>query len=287
MSRGSRNTAGVAGFTRLPSRLLVTLILIGICASMAYPLYLTLVTSVKTLHDYQGNYIGIPKEWTGSAYARAWTRSHVSHYAWNSVKVTAMSLILLLITVVPAGFAFAKLRFPFRRVILSTVIGLVIIAPALQIIPVIKIATAYHLMDSHLGLALVQVTFSLSFGIYLMSAYFESVPSTIFEAATIDGAGAFGTFWRIALPIAKPGVLTLLTFGFLSYWNEYIYAFIMLPTPDNRTLPVGIAGLTGGEFYQDQPLITAGVVITMVPCVLMFLLLQRNLNEGLTAGVTK
>lgn len=274
------------GIHRLSTRMMISLILLALAASMLYPLYITILTSFKTLPDYQRNAAGLPKTWTLHNFSQAWTQGHVSEYARNSVVVTAMALALLVVVVTPAGYAFAQLKFPGQRIFLAAIVSIVIISPSLQIIPLFKIAAAYHLIDSHAGLALIYVSFSLPFGIYLMSAYFEGVPSSIFDAATVDGAGPFTAFLRIALPIARPGLLTLITFSFLGFWNEYIFGLIILLNPAKRTLPVGVASLQSAS-YTSQPLLAAGLVITMIPCVLVFLLLQRNLNEGLTAGAVK
>lgn len=270
----------------LPTRVLISLILLGLAASMLFPLYITIITSFKTLPDYQRNGLGLPKTWTLHNFHLAWSQGHVGEYARNSAVVTAIALVLLVIVVVPAGYAFAKLKFPGQRIFLAAIISLVIISPNLQVVPIFKTAATYHLIDHQAGLSLIYVSFSLPFGIYLMSSYFEGVPSTIFDAATVDGAGPFSTFIRIALPIARPGLLTLLTFSFLGFWNEYLFGLVILLDPAKRTLPVGVATLTS-ESYTSLPLLSAGLVITMVPCLLVFMLLQRNLNEGLTAGAVK
>lgn len=285
MKAGARS-ARQGGIHHLSTRLLISLIFVGLAASMLYPLYVTLITSFKTLPDYQRNSFGLPKTWTLSNFSEAWSRGHVGEYARNSIVVTAMALILLVVVVAPAGYAFAQLKFPGQRIFLAAVVSIVIISPSLQIIPIFKMAATYHLIDSHAGLALIYVSLSLPFGIYLMSAYFEGVPASIFDAATVDGAGPFTAFLRIALPIARPGLLTLVTFSFLGFWNEYIFGLIILLDPAKRTLPVGVASLQSTS-YTSQPLLAAGLVITMIPCVLIFLLLQRNLNEGLTAGAVK
>lgn len=284
--RRQRRFAPAAAIASLPTRVLVSLIFLGIAASMLFPLYITIITSFKTLSDYQGNSLGLPKTWTWHNFAAAWTQGNMGEYARNSAVVTGIGLVMLVVVVLPAGYAFAKLEFPGRRVLLAAIISIVVISPNLQVVPIFKMAADYHLVDNQAGLSLVYVSFSLPFGIYLMSSYFEGVPSTIFDAARVDGAGALTTFLRIAVPIARPGLLTLLTFSFLGFWNEYLFGLIILLDPNKRTLPVGVASLQS-ESYTSQPLLSAGLVITMIPCVLIFLLLQRNLNEGLTAGAVK
>lgn len=274
------------GIHRLSSRALVLLILVALAASMLFPVYITLISSVKTLPEYQRSSLGWPSTWTFHNFVQAWGQGHMSRYALNSIVVVVMNLVLVLVTVTPAGFAFAKMRFRGQRFWLGALMALVIVSPGLQLVPIFKVANSFHLINSFIGLALIHTAFSLSFGVYMMSAYFTGVPSAVFEAAAIDGAGTFGTFVRIAIPIARPGILTLLTFTFLSCWNEYLYALIILLDPNKRTLPVGVAFLQN-ESYTSQPLLSAGLVITMLPCVLIFILLQRNLNEGLTLGMGK
>lgn len=279
-------TAKQNGLYRLPTRMLVSLVFLALAISMLYPLYITIITSFKTLPDYQNSSFGWPKTWTWANFARAWSQADVGLYARNSVVITAMAIVLLVVVVTPAGYAFARWRFPGSRVLLAGIVSIVIISPSLQIVPIFKIAAQLHLIDQQPGLSLIYVSFSLPFGIYLMSSYFEGVPASIFEAATIDGAGAFSSFVRIAVPIARPGLLTLLTFSFLGFWNEYVFGLVILLDPHKRTLPVGVASLESAA-YTSQPLLCAGLVISMVPCALVFMLLQRNLNEGLTAGAVK
>jgi ABC-type glycerol-3-phosphate transport system permease component len=285
MSRRVR-ASGVAAITNMPAKVLISLIFAAIAASMLFPLYISIITAFKTLPDYQKSNTAWPSAWTVKNFTEAWSRAHMDRYTLNSVIVTAMCLVLITVVVTPAGFAFAKLKFPGKRLLLGVIISLVVISPGLQIVPVFKLVNSYDLISTHIGLAVVLVAFHLTFGIYLMSSYFEGVPSEVFEAARIDGTGTYGTFLRIALPLARPGLLTLLTFSFLGFWNEYIYALILLLDPNSRTLPVGIAGLRGVT-YTNQPLVGAGTVIAMIPCVLVFLLLQRNLQEGLTMGMSK
>jgi ABC-type glycerol-3-phosphate transport system permease component len=282
----SGSIPGTGAINKLPTKIVITMVFAVIAASMLYPMYITIITAFKPLAEYRKSNTAWPSEWTFVNFTQAWSRAHMDRYTLNSVIVTVLCLILITVVVTPAGFAFAKLRFPAKRLFLGLIIAMVVISPGLQIVPVFKMVNAYGLISSHIGLAIVLVAFHLTFGIYLMSSYFEGVPSEVFEAARIDGAGIYGTFFRIAMPLAKPGLLTLLTFSFLGFWNEYIYSFILLLDPDKRTLPVGVAGLIGVT-YTSQPLVGAGTVIAMVPCLLVFLILQRNLQEGLTMGVSK
>jgi len=271
---------------KLSGKWLVSLLFLAVSLSMLYPLYITIVLSMKTVPDYQRNKVGLPRHWTLSNFSHAWTQGHMGRYTVNSVIVVALALVILIVAAVPAGYAFAQFSFPFRRTLLGGIVAFAIVSPGLQIVPVFKLATELHFINSYLGLALIYAAFSVPFGVYLMSAYFEGVPRAIFEAGIVDGAGVFSRFLRLAVPIARPGLLTLITFAFLTFWNEFIFALFILLDPNKRTLTAGVARLHD-DVYTSQPLLAAGLVFTMVPCVLVFALLQRNLNEGLTAGATK
>lgn len=277
---------------RLSTRTLVFALLAALAVSMAYPLVITTLASFMTLPDYQANGPGWPREWTLENYTTAWGQGHIGAYAVNSLVVTGLALVILVVVAVPAGYALGQLEVPFRRWVLLGILSLAIVSGGLQLVPLARLARNPVLValglgsGSFLGLALIYVSFFLSFAIYLMASYFEGLPRPMFESATIDGAGDFKAFWHIAVPLARPGVLTMITFGFLSFWNDFLLALILLPDSDMRTLPVGVA-LLEGQAYTSQPLLAAGVVLTMIPCLLVFLVLIRNLNEGLTVGAVK
>lgn len=277
---------------RLSTRVLIFLVLLAVAVSMTYPLATTLLSSFMTLADYQANGPMWPSPWTLENYTTAWEQGHIASYAVNSVIVTGLALAISVLVVVPAGYALGQLEVPFRRAVLLGILSFGILSAGLQLVPLTKLMRSPVLAQlgigsgSYLGLALVYAAFFLPFAIYLMASYFEGLPKPMFESATIDGAGALRAFLLIAVPLARPGVLTMLTFGFLSFWNDYLFALILMPGDDVRTLPVGVA-LLENQDYTSQPLVSAGVVITMVPCLLIFLVLIRNLNEGLTVGAVK
>lgn len=278
--------------TRIGTRVLIFAALLAMAVSMSYPLIATVFASFMTLPDYQVNGPTWPQQWTMENYQTAWSQGHVSDYAVNSLIVTGLAVLVLVLVAVPAGYALGLLEVPRRRVILVGILALAVISGGLQLIPLAKLARNPLLVTlgigtgSYLGLALIYVSFFLSFGVYLMASYFEGLPRPMFESATIDGAGPLRSFLYIAVPLAIPGILTMITFGFLSFWNDYLFALILLPDETMRTLPVGTAFLES-QSYTSQPLVAAGVVLTMIPCLLVFLVLIRNLNEGLTLGAVK
>lgn len=277
---------------RLSIRVLIFLALAAVAVSMAYPLVTTVLSSFMTLSDYQAHGPTWPDPWTISNYTTAWARGHVGRYAINSIIVTGLALAIAIVVVVPAGYALGQLEVPYRRVILLGILSFGILSAGLQLVPLTKLARSPLLVGlgigsgSYVGLALIYVAFFLPFAVYLMASYFESLPKPMFESATIDGAGALRAFLLVAVPLARPGMLTMLTFGFLSFWNDYLFALLLMPSENVRTLPVGVA-LLESQDYTSQPLLASGVVITMVPCLLVFLILIRNLNEGLTVGAVK
>ncbi len=267
-------------------RALVTALFFALAVSMLFPLFMVIVASFKTLDEYQRSSIGVPQHWTFENYREAWAVGHLGPYALHSALVTAITIVLLVGLATPAGYAFAHMSFPFRRSLLVFTISLVIVSQNQLVVPIFRTAQQLGLLNQYFGLAVVFTGLHLPFGIYLMSSYFEGVPRSLFQAAAIDGAGAFRTFFGIALPIARPGVLTLVTFTFLGIWNEYLYSLLILQDPTKRTLMVGIQ-LLQSSWYVSQPMVSAGLIVAIIPCLIMFVLLQRNLNEGLTAGAVK
>ena len=266
---------------------MATIALLSVLAfTTIMPIVFVVVTSFKTSEDYAANKIGLPNPWTLDNLVRAWERAHVSEYAMNSFIVVSMAVVLIVITSAPAGYALVHLRFPFRRLGLVAIVALLLIPTTVLMVPLFRTVQQMGLLNSFVGLALVYATLNLPFSVYLMVAYMHGVPREILEAAEVDGASIFRRFLNVAIPLTLPGVLTVATLNFVWLWNELLFALLFLQEKSMRTLIVGVA-LLRGQHTSDIPLVAAGLLLSMIPPVLVFVFLQRSLARGLTAGAVK
>jgi len=256
-----------------------------------YPLYVMIAQSLKspkeaaqappTLfpHDFStANYSGLSH--TGGI--------NVFDHILNSAMVSIGATIATVILATLGGYAFAKLRFPGSNLVFFATLATFMIPFQAIITPLYIVLKDLGLQNSLLGLGLVYTTFNLPFGLFLMRNSFAAVPGTLEEAALIDGCGPFGAMWRVMLPVAIPGLITTALFTFFASWNEFFAALILISDQSQFTLPVTLTLISSGTFGSiNWGLLQAGVALTIVPCIVIYLLLQRYYVGGLLSGALK
>lgn len=209
-------------------------------------------------------------------------------YAGNSMLIAAGTVLLTVLVSVPAGYGFSKFRFPGQSVLFVLIMATMMIPFQSILTPLFLILKAFRLQNNLFGLVLIYVTFQLPFSVFMMRNAFDAVPKALIEAARIDGASQTTILRRIMLPIALPGVATVAMFAFLNSWNEFLAALIFLSDQNKFTLPIMLVNVSSGIYgIIDWGALQAGIAVTMVPCILLFLLLQRYYVRGLTAGAVK
>jgi putative chitobiose transport system permease protein len=225
----------------------------------------------------------IPQEPTLANYVRVWNQLPVANFFLNSVIVAAATVIFNILLTSLAAYPFAKMNFRGRNVIFYMLLATFIIPPQLTYIPSFVLAVnTFHYYDSIL--ALIFPSLATVFNIFLLRQAFKSVPNDLLDAARIDGAGELRIWWQILMPIVRPSLATAAIFTFVNQWNDFLWPSLMLHTRSNMTLPVGLVALQG-MFASDSRGIAAGVVITVVPIMIFFILLQRQFIRGLTGAV--
>ena len=209
-------------------------------------------------------------------------------YAGNSVMVALGTVLLTVLVAVPAGYGFSKFKFPGQAVLFIITMATLMIPFQSILTPLFLILKFLRLQNSLLGLTLIYATFQLPFSIFMMRNAFDAVPKALIEAARIDGASQWTILMRIMVPIALPGVATVALFAFLNSWNEFLAALIFLSDQNKFTLPIMLVNVSSGIYgIIDWGALQAGVTVTMIPCLVLFLLLQRYYVRGLTAGAVK
>jgi multiple sugar transport system permease protein len=255
------------------------------------PVYVMVSSSVKPLQDVQGRFTWVPSRITFSPFRQMWSTIPLAHYFINSFVVCSISAVASVVVALLAAYAVSRYRFRGRQafsvVVLSTQMfpGILFLLPLFIIFVNISQATGVQLLDSRLGLIITYLTFTLPFAIWMLVGYLDSIPRALDEAAKVDGNGALGALFRVVVPAAIPGIVAVGIYAFMTAWGEVLFASVM--TDDStRTLAVGLQGYaTQNNVYWNQ--IMAASLTVSLPVVLGFLLLQRFMVAGMTAGAVK
>ena len=226
----------------------------------------------------------LPQHPTLAHYRELFIRLNLGRAFYSSVIVSTLVTVLSVLLNSMAGYAFAKLRFGGRDRIFGWMLIALVIPPQVGMLPLFLLMKQLHLVNSYWGVVLPSL--ATVFGIFLIRQSMLTIPQELLEAARIDGAGEFRIYWSIVLPLARPILATLATFMFMSTWNDFMWPLIILSDQDHYTLPVALANLSG-EHVLDVEMMMAGSVLTVLPVLLLFILLQRHYLAGLMAGSVK
>lgn len=265
----------------------VLLALTPAAAIILAPFAWLIVSSFKTEAEIGvGNPFALPKALMWQNYIDAWNVGGFSDLIVNSLLNVFGVVTLSMLVCVPAGYALAKVRFPGREwVFYAFIFGLTIPVQAI-IIPLYQVLTNLGLINSLVGVTLAQVSNGVPFGIFLMRSFFIGVPNELSEAAKIDGANHFQILTKVFLPLSTPAVQALVIISALSTWNDFFLPLVVLISPGNQTLPLGLVRFAS-TYSTDFRLVFSGTVITFLPVIILFILTQRRFTEGLTQGALK
>jgi multiple sugar transport system permease protein len=212
----------------------------------------------------------------------------VWRYLANSAFVSLLAVALTLLISLLGGYAFARFRFPGKNILFLLTLAILMVPYATLLIPLYVLLNEVGLQNSLVGVALVLTMFQLPFSTFLMRISFEAVPRELDEAATVDGCSSFGALWRVLLPAVKPGLITVGLFSFLAAWNDFMAPLILINDSERMTLPLAVSNLRGQvQGVVDYGATEAGVVVLALPCVVLFLLLQRHYVRGFMSGALK
>ncbi len=205
----------------------------------------------------------------------------------NSVLVAGCTAVLGVFLAATAAYAFSRFRFRGRSASLFVFLLTQMFPGAVLLVPLYFMMQRLGLLGSFTGLIIANLTCSLPFGVWMLKSYFDAIPTSLDEAGIVDGLTRFGVFWRIVLPLSLPGVSVTAFFGFLTAWNEYLFALSFMTREENYLLPVGIAAAFGDQYQTAWHLVAAASVLTTLPILAVFVLAQKAIIGGLTAGGVK
>ena len=251
-----------------------------------YPLFWMLSQSLKNPGDFYSNIWGMPKHIIFGNYTEAFSKAHLLEKFRNSTFVTFFTLLLLVPICCLAGYSFARVNFRGKKYFLLYILGGIVMPLGISAVPILTIIIQMHLYDSLVGLILVYVAQSISFGTFLMLSFFITIPIELEEAALIDGCNRLQAFRKIVLPLAKPGLITLIIFSGIGTWNEFFLASVLIRNQSLQTIPLGLVDFTS-RHTTDFPVLFATISSATVPLIVLFIVLQRRFVDGLTAGAVK
>lgn len=212
----------------------------------------------------------------------------VYQYIFNSAAVSILTVIGAIVLSTLAGFGFSRFEFTGKNVLFVLVLLTLMIPFQSILTPLFLLLTKLQLQNTLFGLALVYITFQLPFGVFMMRNMFDSVPREIEEAALLDGCNTFDLLMRVMFVLVRPGIITVAVYAFINAWNEFLAALIIMTHEDKFTLPIMLTSVRSGYYGAiDWGALQAGVTVTIVPCVILFLLLQRYYMQGLMGGALK
>lgn len=279
-------------------RVLTYALVIAISLAIAVPVLWVLLASLKQKSEFYGSPWTLPEGLHLQNYVHAFIDAHMGQYFLTSVLVTLLGLALVLAVSVPAAYVIARYEFRGRGLVEIALMAGLFVNVNYIVVPIFLMLVGWDrslvdvfpggfFIDNPAVLSLVYAATSIPFTIYLLTAYFRSIPTYYEEAAALDGASRFRIMTRVMLPIARPAVTTVILFDFLAYWNDFIIALTLLPG-ERKTLQVGLLNLmTAQKAAADYGRLYAGMIIVIVPVLLLYAFIQRRLIEGMAAGGVK
>lgn len=255
----------------------VVLAVLGVVLLM-FPIYWMLRTSVASVDELSTLPVRLwPRQWHWENYLAPWRQFPFARWLLNSVVIAVASVVLTVVINLSAGYAFAKLRFPFRNVLFLLILSTLMVPVQVIMIPQFQIVIDLGLLNNTWGVVLPRL--AEAFGLFMARQFFMSFPDELLEAARVDGAGHLRTFWKIVLPLSKPLVAVLVIFTFMWRWNEFVWPLIVLTDSNSYTLPVGLQFLIG-QFSTDFGPLLAMSFLSILPVLLVFAAFQGYFVEG-------
>lgn len=252
----------------------------------AVPNLLVLLGSLRPNSEIVANPTGLPSGFYVGNYVRAWEEGSIGTYFLNSLLVTAVSLALALALFLPAAYALGRWRFRFAVLVQALFLLGLMVPLKLGILPLVQMYDAWGLIDNLGGLILVYTAQAAPLMILILSTFYRQLPDTLEDAAMIDGASSFRTFFSVMTPLMRPAVAAAVILSVGPIWNDFFMPLVLLRTDTNFTIPVGISSFFG-EYGADRGMLYAGIVIAIAPVVIFFILAMKQIVSGLTAGIEK
>jgi raffinose/stachyose/melibiose transport system permease protein len=257
-----------------------------VVAETVYPLLWVLFGSLKTKPEMLENIWGPPAALHFENYAEAWRIAGMGSRVINSIIVTVSSLALTVAVATPCAYAVTRLRFPGRNVLLVLIVASMLVPPQVMTVPLFMVASDLGLISSRFGISLIYAASVMPLSVFILRGFLLTLPVELEDAARMDGASRLVILIKVMLPLIRPGIALVVIFAFIEIWNDFFLAFLLLRDPSVQTIPLGLV-----SFFQQYDslwnLYFAALMITTLPVIIVFTLMQRQFVAGLTAGAVK
>jgi N-acetylglucosamine transport system permease protein len=253
------------------------------------PVAWIVLSSFKTSREIAADPLGLPAVPQWDNYVNAWNNGHIGAYFFNTLRVMVFSIPGTMLLGAMAAYVIARYEFRGNRFIYFMFAGGMMFPVFLALFPLFKTLQNAGLLNTYTGLTLVYIAYSLPFTVFFLTAFFRTLPSGVAEAALIDGAGHYRLFFQVMLPMARPGIIAITIFNIIGQWNQFLLPLVLLSrNPDDAVISQGLANLALRQGYEGDPgALFAGTVMAMVPIFIAYVIFQRQIQAGLTAGAIK
>ena len=283
MSRRRQISASDAPF-RVVSHTVLTIWSVVVITPLAW----TLLSSFKTTREIFASPFSLPSNWSFENYRSAWSREGFGNYFLNTVVIVGSALIIVMTLGSMCAYVLARFRFPGSRAIYYLMLAGLTFPVFLAIVPLFLLMRDFHLLNKQPGLVIVYVAFALPFTVFFLYPFFKRLPDEIAEAAAVDGASEWRTFFQVMLPMARPGMVSVAIFNFLGLWNQFLLPIALNTDQDNYVLSQGMSRFASQAGYAvDFGSLFAAVMITVVPVLVMYIVFQRQLRGSVAQGTLK
>ena len=270
------------------TRIVFLILIVLFVVLQSYPVFWVFTASLKTPEEIAGSApYALPSGFYLGNYIKAFTQSNLVRYFMNSVAVALCTLLGIVVLSAPAAYAISKIQFKQNEKVLTFFLLGMMIPTFSCLIPMFQIYNMLGLRNTYAAVVLPQIGFSLPMCIFLYVGFMKYIPNELLEAAAIDGAGSFGIFRQVVFPMAKNSTVTVLIYNFVSIWNEFTYANTFMTKDEMKTLPIGLNAFVGEMGRRDWGATFAAIVIAILPTILVYFFLNKQVMEGMSAGAVK
>ena len=274
-------------YSKLLKRIVLYFVVVLICVVILYPYFVMFTTALKSRSEiFSPNGAVFPKEWLWQNFVDIWKLAPMGKYMINSICIAGGSTLIAIICGIPAAYALARMKFKGQTAFLGFIIVSQMFAPVVLLIGIYKVMQTMGLTNSLWGLIFINAAFNQAFTIWLLRGTFMSISAEMEQAATIDGCNRVQAMIKVLLPVAAPGIVTTLIFIFINAWNEFTVALCLISTETIKPLTVGINIFNGYNIIEWQYLF-ASSIFAIIPVVILFMCIEKNLTSGLAAGGVK
>jgi raffinose/stachyose/melibiose transport system permease protein len=251
-----------------------------------YPLFWLFTSAFKSNEEFYSRPFQLPTTWHWDSFSRAWKVSDMGTSMFNSIIVTGASLVLTLIIGALAAYILSRFQFRLKLAVMGLFLLGMLIPVHSTLVPLFIVMNKIDLLNTYGALILPYVAFELPIAIFIIQAYMNTFPKEIEEAAHLDGMGYWGTFLKIMLPLSAPALSTVGILALLRFWNDFSFALVFISKPELKTLPLSLSQFATG-YMTDYELTMAALTIAVIPTIILYLIFQRSIMQGMVAGAVK